>query len=373
MSIGGSAYGDPVLVKHSDGHLEVFVVGLDGHVWRKPQSGPGQPFVPDWTRMAINFHVCPAYDEEVVFDPLTTRIRSAIHQNGATYVFARSARGRIFYTHTGVPGGYSEWKSISAMQDNHPPLGNPTVASALTNNDSIQLCVRAKNGNVLMKNLDNTDDDWGDPNVWRNFSGTVSGEPVVGKSLNGSTRFTSIYARGVDNTLYWVGESVVSGSARSGGAHGVPYGAWTQLFSESFADAKLTGEPAMTSPEGGVLWRGINGNIWTLTQHAFGSFNGPVDLHLASAGDPLWVISGRDSYLFWPSPDGHLMMQHTPHGPGPRHPVSLTSTLPVKLYGKPSASTAPDGRVEIVFLGSDSAVYHLWETAVGSGRFNEGA
>lgn len=64
-TIGGYVYADPVLARHDDGHLEVFVVGLDGCLWRKHQAGRNQGFVQDWTPMDPR--------DDIRFDPLTTR------------------------------------------------------------------------------------------------------------------------------------------------------------------------------------------------------------------------------------------------------------------------------------------------------------
>lgn len=367
MSIGGSVYGEPVLAKHRDGHLEVFVVGLNGHLFRKHQAGPSQPFVADWTEFPINFHVF-AYSEEALFDPLTTRISHAIHQNGSMYIFARSVRGRILYAHT-VPGGWSEWKSISAIQDGHPAMGSPAAAPALTSTDSTLLFVRAKNGAILSKTLGSSVDNWGDPNVWNNHGGIASSEPVIAKSLSGSTFQTSAYVRGIDGNLYWIGESVTTTST---GARGTPFGTWRRLLDDSVPGAKLSGHPVITTAAVGVIWRGINGSIWGLNQSSFGVFGPPVDLRLPSASDPAFTTFGGNSWMFWQSPDGQLMMRRQRAG-GPWEPaVSVTSGLGVRVIGKPSASTSADGRVEVVFVGSDSAVYHLWETAVGSGTFGEG-
>lgn len=44
MPIRGATYGEPILAKHADGRLEVFVIGLSGHLYRKPQARPGQAF-----------------------------------------------------------------------------------------------------------------------------------------------------------------------------------------------------------------------------------------------------------------------------------------------------------------------------------------
>ncbi|MDQ3706219.1 MAG: hypothetical protein M3437_13605 [Chloroflexota bacterium] len=365
MPLGGSVYGEPVLAKHNDGHLEVFVIGLNGHLWRKHQAGPGQAFVANWTEHSINF-TSFTYSEEVLFDPLNTRLSWAIHQNGSMYVFGRTVRGRIVYTFTGsFPTGWSDWKSISAIQDNHPAMGNPVVASATSASDSIFLAVRGKGGNVLSKRLFSSTDDWGDANNWSSFGGVVTGDPVVSKSVSGSTVQTSIYVRRFDHCLHWVGESV-------GGGQGVAFGDWRRLFDEGFPAAKLSGAPVTAGPVSSIVWRGSNGNLWTIGHSSFGTFGGVVDLGFASASDPAIAISGGNSWLFWRSPAGQLMMQRRRAGGSPETPVSLTNNLPVRVVSKPSASTSPDGRVQVVFVGTDSAVYHLWETGVGTGTFQEG-
>lgn len=367
MSIGGRVYGEPVLAKHRDGHLEVFVVGLNGHLFRKHQAGPGQPFVADWTEFPTEFKAF-AYSEEALFDPLTTRISTAIHQDGNLYVFARSVRGRILYARA-VPGGWSEWMSISAIQDGHPAMGSPAAATALTSSDGTLLFVRAKNGAILSKTLGSSGD-WGDPNVWVNHGGVGSSEPVVAKSFSGSTFRTSVYVRGTDKNLYWIGESVTTTST---GTRGVPFGAWQRLFDDRLPGAKLSGHPVAPGAEGSVIWRGINGNIWMMDHSTFGTFSRPpFDLNLPSAGDPALASIAGNSWMFWQSPDGQLMMRrHRAGGPW-EAPVSVTSGLGVRVISQPSANTSVDGRVEVVFVGSDAAVYHLWETAVGSGTFGEG-
>ncbi len=365
MPLGGQTYGEPVLAKHNDGHLEVFVIGINGHLWRKQQAGPSQAFVAGWTEHATHFQVI-AYSEEALFDPLTTRLSWAIHQNGSMYIFGRNIRGRIMFTHTGsFPGGWSPWKSISAIQDGHPVMGNPAVASATSGTDTIFLTLRAKDGSVLSKSLGRSIDDWGDPNNWNRHGGLISNEPIVSKSLTGSTLQTSIYVRGLDHALYWIGESVTGG-------RGVPFGALRRLFDDSVPGAKVVGTPATASPTGSVVWRGINGNLWTIGQSSFGVFSGLSDLGFASASDPVITTSGGNSWMFWRSPSGQLMMRRRRVGQPSEAPVSLTSRLGVRVVSAPSASTSPDGRAEVVFVGSDGAVYHLWETGVGTGTFNEG-
>jgi hypothetical protein len=368
MSLEGLTYGEPVLAKHSDGHLEVFTVGTDGHLFRKAQAGPNRPFASAWTRFSTNFQVL-AFSEEVLFDPLTTRISWAIHQNSTLYLFARTVRGRIVFAHTGVPTGYSDWQSISAIQDGHPAMGNPAAASATGPLDTMHLCVRAKNGAVLSKTLNSSIDDWGDPNIWISHGGILSSDPIIGKSLTGSTFQTSVYARGLDNNLFWIGESV---SVESSGAHGVPFGVWQRLFDDSFPGAKLSGQPVITTPSGGVVWRGINGNLWTMSQRSFGVFSGPIDLGLPSASEPAFTTSGSFSWMFWQSPDGQLMKRRQRVGGSLEAPVSLTNRLGVRVISKPSASTSADGRAEVVFIGSDGAVFHMFETAVGSDTYGEG-
>jgi hypothetical protein len=368
MSLGGLTYGEPVLAKHSDGRLEIFAFGTDGHLFRKAQAGPNQPFVSDWTPFSTDFQVF-LYSEEVLFDPLTTRISWALHQNRSMYIFARTVRGRIVFAHTGVPTGFSDWKSISAIQDGHPAMGSPAATSAPTASSPLFLCVRAKNSAVLSKTLGSSVDDWGDPNRWDNHGGITSAEPVVGTERIGSTVLTSVYGRGTDNNLYWIGESVTTEGSLT---HGVPFGEWQGLFNDSFPGAKLSGHPVITTPSGGVVWRGINGNLWSMGQRSFGVFSGPVDLGFASASDPAVTISNGTSWMFWQSPNGQLMMQRRLAGGSPESPVSLTSGLGVRVISKPSASTSADGRAAVIFVGSDSAVYHLRETAVGSGTFVEG-
>lgn len=368
MSIGGRTYGEPVLAKHNDGHLEVFAFGTDGHLYRKAQGGPNQPFSENWTGFPTDFHVF-AYSEEVLFDPLVTRISWARHQNGSLYVFARTVRGRLVFAHTEPSGGYSVWKSVSAIQDGHPALGSPAATSAASVTDTMLLAVRARNGAILTKTLAHSVDDWGDANRWFDHGGILSGDPVVGKSRSDSTFQTSIYARGLDNNLWWIGETVTLTDA---GANGVPFGAWLRLFDDTIPGAKLSGHPVMTRPSGSVVWRGVNGNLWTMSQRSFGVFTGPFDLGLASASDPAIASFGNTFWLFWQSSDGQLMKRRQQNGGTWEDPVSLTDGLSVRVVSKPSASTSADGRAEVIFVGSDAAVYHMFETAVGSNTYGEG-
>jgi hypothetical protein len=77
MPLGGSVIGQPLLAHHFDGRLQVFVVGNDGAIWTFAQPSvrvvTRRPFGP-LTRMSTGFDNV-FYHEEVIFDPLTTRLQ----------------------------------------------------------------------------------------------------------------------------------------------------------------------------------------------------------------------------------------------------------------------------------------------------------
>lgn len=369
MSLGGQTAGSPVIARHNNGRLEAFVVGLNGFLFRQAQPAPGAQFSGGWTPFPTTFNLF-AYSEEVLFDPFTARLATALHPTGPLYIFGRTVRGRLVYAHfLENENRWSDWKSIAAIQDGHPPMGNPAAASAPLRSEAMSVFVRSRDGAVLSKNLSNSLDDWRDPgpNGWTNHGGIVGGEPVVSRKFNdaANTIETSVYVPGLDRNLYWIGERV--------SRHGptlesvIPFAGWRALFS-GLPNALLAGNPAIASPASSVCWRGANGNLWTLPQRSFGDFGVPSDTGLPAVGDPAMVIAGNNTYTFFRSTAGRLIMLARRGGNPPEEPFTLP--MPVPAISDPSVTTTSDGKPHIVVTGADSQIYRFVEAAPRT--FSEG-
>ena len=364
MPIGGLWSNEPVIAKHLDGHLEIFAIGLDGLLYRKHQMGQNQPFVEEWTAFSTDYRDF-LYHEEVLFDPITTRISWTIGTGGEMCLFLRTTRGRTVFTRLEPnPVRWADWASVAAVQDGHRATGNPAATSfPVSGSFQVQVVVRSRSSEILHQS--------GIPrhheqDRWDIVGSHISDDPVIVSRRAGSTLTTSIFARGVDGALWWNGSRTGPGAG-----HGIPFAGLRRAHSRIPDGSHLAGQPVSAGPDS-VLWRGLDGNLWSSSFSTFGRFGYAVSLRVPSASDPAIVVHGTSQWIFWVAPDGHLMMRRRHGGGGVEAPVSISRTTGVSRFGRPSATTSADGRAEVICVGGDGAMYHFYETAIGSGTFGEG-
>jgi hypothetical protein len=365
MPIGGFWTSQPTLARHLDNHLEVFAVGVDGNIYRKHQIGPDQGFVADWTMMDPHLNIA-LHNEELIFDPLTTRIGYLADGAGRTTIFARTVRGRTVYAYT-QPGGWTPWHSLAAVQDGNAAIGNPVGLMPFEGASLGLLFTRGRNSRLLWKERGNGLEDWGDPGNWSDLGGTISSEIAAAQLVDDPTRTTtiSLFVRGHDHDLYWNGQTVTETDPDT---HGRPFGAWTSAGLVNIPGARLTGNPIASGPFHAV-WRGENGSLWTATVDTQGRFSAVADLHVPISGDPAVAARQTTTWTFWRSLEGRIMMRRS-GAPSALGPVAIWSGTPA--IGDPAASVSFDGRPEVVFLGADGQFYHLWEIPGRPGTFGEG-
>lgn len=374
MPLGGVWPGEPVLAKHPDGHLEIFAVGTDGYLWRKHQNGPNQPFVNDWGRFPTHLNIF-AYSEDVVCDPLTA-LPAWTFSDGPVYVFLRNARGRIIYSYPGnFPTGWSDWKSLTAIQDGHPTMGNPITTRPPLRRPAPgfgkRVLVRARDGSLLVLVLAGTGPEYSVRDFGTRYGPLLAGEPAT---ISGATSvLSSIYMRGCDGIIHRIGGIIPRPTPDQ------PFprdfeSEWRPLTSPN----AVAGRIVPTTEVGDVLWRGTNNHLWQLSQPGLGSYGPPQDLGFEIAGDPAFTIfeefssTGRENcWVFWRTPDGTLQMRLKRSGGSWQPPRTIWNGVPV--ISNPSANTSANGRAEVVFVGADCQMYHLRETRPASGTFIEGA
>ena len=356
IDLGGRVNADPVVLRHPDGHLEVFVVGHDSRLHRKPQQGPDQAFAPDWARFPDELGVF-LYREQVHIDPLTARPAVGTEEDRAV-VFARTARGRIVYSfHRGDHHApWSEWKSLSAIQDGHPAIGNPAVVRD-PNSSALRLFTRGVGNDLIEKQRSGRGpEDWGDGARWHSHGGVIADDPAV-VMVGPNPAQLVVCARGLDGEAWWFGQEV---RTENGSTHGAPP-KWMRLAAGA-PRAKPLGRPIPRNPHRAVLWRGMDGNAWSKDERpGFGNYADRCrDSGTRVASDPAVVLVPGREYQFWVRHDGALIMARFQNGAW--EPVQV---LDRDVLGTPSATTTHDGRAVVTFRKSDAKVHLMVENQPG--------
>jgi hypothetical protein len=104
-----------------------------------------------------------------------------------------------------------------------------------------------------------------------------------------------------------------------------------------------------------VQWAGLPGPSLTGTPAVGASADGRLEVFAVSGfgGSPNVLVGALEH--IWQQPGGiwsHWYSHGTPHA---------------TLAGSPAVAPSKDGRLELFVVGSDGALYHIWQTAVNNG------
>jgi hypothetical protein len=174
-----------------------------------------------------------------------------------------------------------------------------------------------------------------------------------------------VFVRGNDTHLWHLYQTAPNGD----------WSSWEDLSVYRPLGVTIAGEPAVGSAADGrleVFVRGSDGHLWHLYQTtANGDWSGWVDLNVylslgvTVVGEPaVRGAANRALEIFVLGSDGHLwrLNQSNPSA-GDWHGWSdLGVPLGVAALSEPVVGSAADGRLEIFVLGSDSHLWHLYQT-----------
>jgi hypothetical protein len=353
QSLGGSFTGDPVVGVHPDGHLETWLVGFDGDLYRKHQTDANVPgsFVDSWT----------AYprDRNEPFDPLTALPSFTTDEYGASWIFVRSVRGRILYSKTGPGFPWTDWRSLSTVQDGHPAMGN-VVAVRFRRGGGPWLFARGVRNNLLFKNLAN--DDWEDGARWQSLGGVLASDPrVVGQNAEGRLQFF-ITVVGTDGNPWRLVSRGASPADIEVGWHSLV--CTSSPNDPQFTGAKPAGIPLHRDPNLGVIWPGIDGRLWNRLEDpsGFARLGGCwVSPDVTISSDVCVLTPPGREYQFFRSANGELAMARFVNGQWQTPPLLIDLML-----GTPAAAIDPAGRVHVFYRTLDRGqLTHLWEETPG--------
>jgi hypothetical protein len=148
------------------------------------------------------------------------------------------------------------------------------------------------------------------------------------------------------------------------------------------ANVELIGQPAMALSADGRLELflvGEDGAVWHIWQTAANNgwsgwtSHGKPPMGVSFAGTPGLAIgagpgAGRRLELFAVGSDGALWhIWQTAPSNGWVNWTAHGNPAGVKLLGAPAMASSADGRLELFVVGSDGALWHIWQTAPGGG------
>jgi hypothetical protein len=274
--IGVPIAGEPAVGRAADGRLEIFVVGEDGHQWHLYQTSPNG----DWSD----------WEDLSVYRPLSVgavgepAVGSAA--DGRLEIFVRGNDGHLWHLYQTAPNGdWSEWEDLSVYRPlSAGVVGEPAVGSAADGRLEIFACGSDGHQWHLYQTSPNGDwSDWEDLSVYRPLSASVSGGPAVGSAADGRLE---IFVRGNDGHLWHLYQTTPNGD----------WSSWEDLSVYRQLGVDIAGHPAVGSAADGrleVFACGSDGHLWHLYQTSpNGDWSGWEDLsvyrllRVSATGEP---------------------------------------------------------------------------------------
>jgi peptidoglycan/xylan/chitin deacetylase (PgdA/CDA1 family) len=209
--LGGGMYDGPAAVAVNATTTEVFIHGLDNHIWTRTvtDSGGGS----GWTDLG---------------GLLTSRPAVTVSAGGVLTVVARGGDGSAWMRER-TGGTWGAWQSIGGI------FSSPLTA-ATTPAGGIFVAGLGGNGEVWLRNRTTA---W---SAWRSVGGLGTAEPALSATSGGGG--VAVVMRG-GNNAYWL---------RVGNATGTSWGAWTTL------GGAFTSAPAMVVDGAQIDAFGYGGN-----------------------------------------------------------------------------------------------------------------
>lgn len=161
--------GDPALVANQDGHLEIFALGRDKHIWHAPQNlSTGW-----WNWSALQTGYAFSGQPTVALD-LQKRLE----------IDARGIDGNIWTNYQTSPNGtWSNWHRVPSQTSNAGFKGDPTLA--INQDGHLQVFVVGKDGNLWQASQNLSTGWWNWSVVYTSVSHNFQGLPAVGHNADG--------------------------------------------------------------------------------------------------------------------------------------------------------------------------------------------
>ncbi|MCJ1323481.1 hypothetical protein MMC10_000142 [Thelotrema lepadinum] len=301
--VGALLDGSPFLAQSADERLQLFVSSTDGRLWFIVQTAPSSDTWSSWESLGKPSSTI-----------LTDSAVVAPNADGRLEVFAQGADQALWHIWQTTPNG--SWSSWASLGRPSPGLqGNLCIAAS--QDGRLELFCLGLDGflwHVWQTAINNGWSDWlshGSPQG-QTFAGSTL-TPVIASQADGRLQ---LFVPSLEGDMWSIFQTVVNNGWSDWVSHGLP---GQDIFSDPGAMAKNEdGRLELYIPAGEGVW-----HIWQTTPN----------------GD--WS-------------DWFKQLPNTPNGPVPTDG---------------SAALAPneDGRLEMVVLGFDKAIWGISQTAVNNG------
>ncbi|KAH6715963.1 peptidase S8/S53 domain-containing protein [Leptodontidium sp. MPI-SDFR-AT-0119] len=340
------------------GRLELFARGNDGalwHIWQTVINGGWSSWFSHGSPRRVRLNGSPIVGRNL---------------DGRLQVFLLSTDSQLWYIAQTTPGGgWGSWTSLGK-----PASTTLTDSSVIASNADGRLEIFTQGADSALWHIWQTT-----PNgTWSSWvsqgkppSGGVQGSLCIAPSQDGRLE---VFAVGLDGDLWHTWQTAVNNGWSSWFSHGNP--GQGQTFGGS------TIPPVMAAQADGRLHLFIptlGGPMWRISQTAVNNGWSKWTSHGQPGGSPGYLFSDPPAIasnadgrleLFIPAQGGvwHIW-QTTPNGAwsGWYNQLPDTSGGPVPVDGSVALAPNADGRLEMAMLGFDSAVWHIWQTAVNNG------
>jgi hypothetical protein len=355
-TVGQQWIGKPALVVHSDGQLEVFAVGPDQRLYRRPQAGVGGPLEPAWHPVGAGAgRALAAGATGAGIDLLAPGIAEAVEPYGPTTVFARCTAGRMIYAGR-VPGsGWSDWRELGSSQ-RRAVLGHP-VAAGQTGPVPPFLVVRSATGAIWYgtRAADGTAG-W-DSVRWTNLGQAPAGACAIGVTAGAGTMVRlAMFAVGPDRHI-WTNYAEIDPVCPTPDEP-APAGGWSPEVVTRRPAARVAGRIVPLSGTT-VVWRGMNDSTWQATMKPTGLLGDVRDLGFPLAGDPATATSSGSVWMSGRTQDGRIWVRRCRSGRSWEQVTLDQSDRVEPAADDPALAVGPDGLADVVFAGADHRLQHL--------------
>ncbi|MFA4904166.1 MAG: hypothetical protein WC600_15645 [Desulfobaccales bacterium] len=196
---------------------------------------------------------------------------------------------------------------------------------------------------------------------WTNLNGTLTSDPAVIRIDDVVTPTRSrleVFVRGADNGLYNIRRPGVS----------TPWEAWKQLGLSAVGGPMLAGKPTVAlnlDERLEVFWRGVDNVLYHIVETAPNSnaYSTPAPLGVFIQSDPVAIqdSAGRIVVFYLRAGNRCEYVRQEAANTGPYSRRTLggihTSNLAVELNG------GAINHLEVFAVGTDNAMWHIWQTA----------
>ena len=343
--------GSPLVASNADGRLEVFTVAQDGTIWHVWQTAPNNGWS-NWTQFGLSYNAA------------SSGLTAVSNTDGRIEIFFMGSGGEVWHFWQLLPNdGWSDAASLG-----FPAGGIIGKCTATTNSDGRIEVIGVGSDNSLWHIWQVAPNNgW---SGWDSFGSPPGvpftiGDPRVVRNEDGRLE---VFILGSDGNIWHIWQVAPNNgwsgwdsfpAAPAGVANGAPFVGTNQ-------DGRI--ELFVTGGDGNVyhIWQTAPSNGWSywdvfpspyaIQMYGLGSLgnnaDGRIELFVIASDGALW-------HIWQVAPNNGWSNWHFLDGAPPGQSANGDQI--------PAVGRNADGRLEIFIVGSDKALWHIWQVASNSG------